>query len=65
MITERPARIMNQPNYGIAVGNPADLVVWNAQSASDVIATIAPPLMAFKRGRRVMSRELPVLHRPT
>lgn len=64
MITERPARIMNQPNYGIAVGNPADLVVWNAQSASDVIATIASPLMAFKRGHRVMSRELPVLHRP-
>ena len=46
------------------VGNPADLVVWNAKSPAEVIATVAQPLMGFKRGRRVFTRELPTLHRP-
>src|SRR6202000_748408 len=27
MVTTLPAKLMNLPNYGIAVGNPADLVV--------------------------------------
>ncbi len=64
MISERPARIMNMKDYGIAVGNPADLVVWNAHSPHEVIATIAQPLAGYKRGRCVFSREMAVLHRP-
>ena len=64
MITERPARILRKRDYGIAVGNPADLVVWNAQSPAEVIAKIAQPLIGFKRGRKTFSRELPVIHRP-
>jgi len=64
MVSERPARILRRRDYGIAVGNPADLMVWNAKTPAEVIATVAQPLMGFKRGRRVFTRELPVLHRP-
>ena len=64
LASERPARILRTGDYGIKVGNPADLVVWDAGSASEVIATIAQPLMGFKRGRRTFTREMPVLHRP-
>jgi cytosine deaminase len=64
MITTRPARILRDADYGLAVGKSADLVVWNAASASDVIATVAQPLAAYKRGRRTFTRELPVLDRP-
>jgi len=63
MISSRPARIMGRKDYGIAVGNPADLIVWNAQTPQEVIATVATPLVGFKRGRRVFTRETPVLHR--
>jgi cytosine deaminase len=64
MISERAARILRQDDYGIAVGNPADLVVWNAQTPVEVIATVSQPLMGFKRGRRVFTREMATLHRP-
>jgi cytosine deaminase len=64
MLTDRPARILRRRDYGIAVGNPADLIVWDAKSPAEVIATVAAPLMGFKRGRRVFTRELPSLHRP-
>lgn len=64
MLTSRPARILRRSDYGIAAGNPADLVVWNARAPAEVIATAAQPLMGFKRGRRVFTRELPTLHRP-
>ena len=64
MVSSRPARILRRSDYGIAVGNPADLVVWNAATPAEVVATVAQPLMGFKRGRRVFTRELPKLHRP-
>ena len=64
MITDRPARIMRRKDYGIAVGNPADLVVWNAKTPAEVIATVAQPLMGFKRGRRLFAREQAALERP-
>jgi cytosine deaminase len=65
MITERAARILRKDDYGVAVGNPADLVVWNAGCPAEVIATVAQPLAGFKRGRRVFTREAPVLHQPS
>jgi hypothetical protein len=46
------------------VGKAADLVVWNEELPSDVIAKCALPVAGFKRGRRIFSRELPALHRP-
>ena len=64
LLTNRPARILRKDDYGITVGNPADLIVWNAKTPAEVIATVAQPLMGFKRGRRVFTREMPALHRP-
>lgn len=65
MITGRPARILRKSDYGIAVGNPADLVVWDAKTPAEVIAKVAQPLLGFKRGRRTFTRETPTLHRPS
>lgn len=64
MLSNRPARILRKADYGIAVGNPADLIVWDAKSAAEVIAAVAQPMIGFRRGRRVFTREAPVLHLP-
>jgi cytosine deaminase len=64
MVTDRAARLMRLADYGIAVGNAADLVVWGEKSAADVIAKCALPLAGFKRGRKLFARELPTLIRP-
>jgi cytosine deaminase len=64
MITDRAAKMMRLVDYGIAVGKAADLVVWDEESPSDIIAKCALPLAGFKRGRRIFSRGKPVLHRP-
>jgi cytosine deaminase len=64
MVTHAPAALMNADDYGIAVGNPADLVVLEAQDATAAVAEIAQPLFGLKRGRRTFSRGAPVLHRP-
>ena len=64
MLTERPARLLRRDDYGIAPGKPADLVVWNAESGAEAVATIARPLYGFKRGRQTFSQTLPELHRP-
>ena len=64
MLTHRPARLLGRGDYGIAVGNRADLVVWDANSAEDAIATIAQPLFSLKSGRRIFTRTLAQLHTP-
>ena len=64
LVSSRPARILRRNDYGIALGNPADLIVWNAKSPAEVIATVAQPVTGFKRGRRIFTREMPTLHRP-
>jgi cytosine deaminase len=64
MITSRAAGILKVPDYGIGVGNAADLVVFDCENAAQAVAEIAPPLWAFKRGRMTMSRAPAVLHRP-
>ncbi len=64
MVTRRPARLLRIADHGIAVGNPADLVVWNATSPAEVVATVAQPLYGFKNGRRTFTRLPPELHRP-
>ena len=64
MITARAAQVMRLSEYGLAVGNTADLVVWDVATPADVIATCAVPLAGFKRGRPIFTRLLPTLHRP-
>jgi len=65
MLTTRSARLMNLNDYGIAVGNPADVVVIDAQSPRQAIAEIRQPLAVFKRGRRTVTRHRAELHRPS
>jgi cytosine deaminase len=65
MVTASPARLMRCADYGIAIGNPADLVVMDAVDPALAIAEIAPPLMGFKRGIQTFERPAAWLIRPT
>jgi cytosine deaminase len=64
MLTERSARLLNLRDYGLGVGNPADIVVIDAESPEEAIARIRPPLAVWKRGRRTVLRHPPQLFRP-
>jgi len=64
LVTTAPAKLMNLEDYGIVLGNPADLVVLDCESALSAVAELAVPLSGFKRGRKIMSRTPPTLHRP-
>ncbi len=64
MLTERSARLMNLTDYGIRVGNPADIVVLDAMTPEQAVAEITPPLAVFKHGRRTLTRPAAELHRP-
>ncbi len=64
MITTRPAQLMRLKDYGLAVGNRADLVVLDAAEPEMAIAELAPVLCAFKRGRKTFTRPPVELHRP-
>jgi cytosine deaminase len=64
MVTAQPAKLMNLTDYGIAVGNPADLIVLDSHDAAMAIAEVVSPLLGIKRGRRSFSRAAPCLHPP-
>ena len=64
MITSRSARLMNLDDYGLEVGKSADLAVLDCENPETAVAELAPVLYAYKRGRRTMTREPVVLHRP-
>ena len=64
MLTERSARLMNLGDYGIAVGNPADIVVIDAETPEQAVAENAAPLAVWKRGVRTVTRHRAELHRP-
>lgn len=64
MLTERSARLMNLRDYGIAIGNPADIVVIDARTPEQAVAEIRAPLVAFKRGVKTVTRPRAELHRP-
>jgi len=57
MLTEHPARLLRLPAYGLAVGCQADLVVWDAGQAEEIVATLAPPRLVVKRGRVSVEHE--------
>lgn len=65
MLTERSARLMNLTDYGIRVGNPADIVVVDAVTPEQAVAEICPPVVVFKRGRRTVTRQRAELHPPS
>jgi cytosine deaminase len=64
MFTAGSAKLMRRTDYGVAEGNPADLVLVDAPSPADAVRGISPVLAAFKKGRRTVTRQVPVLHRP-
>lgn len=64
MVTERSARLLNLGDYGIVVGNPADIVVIDATSPEQAVAEIRSPLAAFKHGRQTVTWRRPELLRP-
>ena len=64
MLTDRSARLLNLTDYGLAVGNPADIVVIDATTPEQTIAEIRQPLAVFKRGQRTVVRHPAELVRP-
>jgi cytosine/creatinine deaminase len=64
LVTTSPAKLMNLADYGIAVGNPADVVVLDCQSSLSAVAELASPLLGFKRGRETFSRPHAVINWP-
>jgi cytosine deaminase len=64
MLTEHSARLLNIKDYGLLPGNPADLVVIDAQTPEQAVAEIRPPLTVWKRGRRTVIRHPPELLAP-
>jgi cytosine/creatinine deaminase len=64
MLTERSARLLNLADYGLAVGNRADIAIIDAAGPEEAIARIRPPIVVWKRGRRTVVRRPPELLRP-
>ena len=64
MLTERSARLLNLTDYGIAVRNPADIVVIDAETPEQAVAEIRQPLAIFKRGQQTVRRSPAELLRP-
>lgn len=56
MITRAPARIMRCDHDGIAIGAPADLVLFDADSPAQAVAELAPALAGWKHGRQTFER---------
>jgi cytosine deaminase len=64
MLTDHSAALLNFADYGIAIGNPGDLVIIDAQSPEQAISEIAQPVAAFKNGKQTVRWDLPKLLRP-
>jgi cytosine deaminase len=65
MVTSLPAKLMNLKNYGVAVGNPADFVVFDCKDRAGAIAELARPLYGIKNGWRTFVCPPPrLLHNP-
>jgi cytosine deaminase len=65
LVTEFPARLMNLGDYGIKVGNPADLVVLDTEDSRFAIAELPDIVMGFKSGRQTFERQRPRLFNPS
>ena len=51
MLTTQPARILRISDYGLGVGSRADLVVWEAERAEQVVSAQRPCRLIVKAGR--------------
>jgi cytosine deaminase len=57
MITVHPAHMLRLPEYGLAPGCRADLVVWECATPEDAVATVAPRRLVIKGGRVTIEHE--------
>ena len=64
MVTTRPARLMRLRDYGVEVGQAADLVVLECESRAAAVSEVVSPVMGFKAGRRTFSRPSAIVERP-
>jgi cytosine deaminase len=51
-------------DYGIAIGNPADIVVLDCRDGAAAVAELAQPVLGIKRGRMTFSHPAAVIHYP-
>jgi cytosine/creatinine deaminase len=65
MITSRPAALLNLEHYGVAVGQAADLVVFEATSRREAVSSLSPLRFVFKGGVRTVTNPGVQLHRPS
>lgn len=64
MVTHKPAALMRLTDYGIAIGNPADVIILDSPSGISAVQEIAVPLYGFKRGMQTFTRTPATLHKP-
>ena len=56
-ITVHPARMLRVPDYGLAPGCRATLVVWDCVTAEDAVATPPARVLVIKDGRVTIEHE--------
>jgi cytosine deaminase len=61
MVTVDAARAMNLPDFGLAVGNRADLVVLDAADVLEALRDHAPPAHVISRGKLVDAAKMRAL----
>ena len=62
MLTTNPAQAMRLPNYGLAVGRDADLVLLDTLRVADVVLDLPVRNFVVKRGRVVVKTACSVTH---
>lgn len=58
MITQNPAQALGLADYGIGVGNWADLIVVDTTACLEAVTAVPPRLATFKRGRLLVRTQL-------
>ncbi len=56
-LTVHPARILRLPDYGLAPGRRADLIVWNCEQVEDIVASLPDRALVMKNGRVTVEHE--------
>jgi cytosine/creatinine deaminase len=62
-ITVYPARLLRLPDYGLAPGCFADLVVWDCVQPEEVVASLPSRTLVVKRGRVTIQTRHEVIQR--
>ena len=64
MVTNRAARLMRLSDYGLSVGQAADLAVLDCESRAAAVSEVIQPTMAFKAGRRTFFHPPALMENP-